>query len=435
MKHSNLGIMDASVKGIHRQRYIPDGLSEVSDLEDDDEGGFMINCLDDEEDVDDFELPIRATPVRYNNFSALNEDWKSSENANSSSSISKRVRFGNDDSRTGSRSKIVRRKRDVEELLQYANRVNEYLTLNLDEIDTFRSELMANDSMPYKTIGSETTLATTTTTCSRSASNFELSEAETEEEKLHLDNSTSGVSSDSDRGWEKTPLIQEEDTGDKVKIPSFSEILQRVRKASEREQENEKKASNNVNGPLINTYETMGISQAIEVFQDTIHCILQMFQEQNPEHKANPGDCDFNQFFMKGVPTLSYQDFIARIQSKCIYNPAIFLASAFLLQTLCLMRDDTNGKLCLKRPLQGTQIHRLVIACIRVVTKIMEDHIHPHQYFCKVCGISKTLLSRLEMSLVACLKDEQFMVTGERLASASKVKDELMDSISNRSST
>ncbi|GAV54559.1 hypothetical protein ZYGR_0AN00270 [Zygosaccharomyces rouxii] len=429
--------MEVNFRKIQHQGFVPDRFSEVSDVEEDDEDGFTINDLDDEDDEDTFELPIRATPFRYNNFSALSEDWKSF--GGSHTGINKRVRFDsdrnnnneNDDSGTGSRSDTIRGKRNVEELLQYANRVNEYLALNLEEIDMFRSELMDSDSMPYKSIGSETTLATTATTASGSVSNFELSDSEVEEDKVNLNHSNSGISSDSERAWENT-LVTQESGRDELKIPSFEEILQHVRRASEREEDNAK-GENEFNVPSITTCETMETWQAIEVFQGTIHCILEMFQRHDQQDMANSHDFYFKQFYMKSMPTLTYQEFIARIQSKCIYSPAVFLASAFLLQTLCLTRNENNSKIRLKRRLQESQIHRLVIACVRVATKIMEDHVHSHQYFCKVCGISKRLLSRLEMSLVTCLKNEQFMVTRERLASTSKIKDELMACISNQS--
>lgn len=428
--------MEANFKKIQRQGFSPDGLSEISDVDEDDEDGFTISGLDDEDDEDTFELPIRDSSFRYNNFSALGEDWKSFGSTNNGTS--KRVRFdskGNNSDRdyggTGSKSEATKGRKHVEKLLQYANRVNEYLTLNLEEIDTFRSELMDNDGIPYQSIGSETTLATTATTASGSVSNFELSECEMEEDKVNSNTSNGGISSDSERAWENTSLAQKPRRNE-LKIPAFEEILQRVRRASDLEVVNEKR-ENNVITPSIATCEKMETSQAIEIFQSSIHCILQIFDEQNPLDMVTSHDCDLNQFFMKSMPSLTYREFIARIQAKCVYSPAVFLTSTFLLQTLCLTRNDDNNKLCLKRRLKESQIHHLVIACIRVATKIMEDHVHSHQYFCKVCGISKRLLSRLEMSLVTCLKDEPFMVTKERLASTSNVKDELLTYVSNRS--
>ncbi|CAR30987.1 hypothetical protein ZYGR_0P02910 [Zygosaccharomyces rouxii] len=428
--------MELNFEKIQRPGFVPDGLSEASDIEEDDEDGFAINDLDDDDVENSFELPIRASPYRFNNFSALNDDWRSFRRGNSG--INKRVRFDNDrnnngdeDGRNRSQSDSPKGKKNVEELLQYANRVNEYLALNLEKIDMFRSELMDSDGMPYKSIGSETTLATTATTASGSVSNFELSESEMDEDKINLNSSVSGISSDSERAWEKTPLSQ--DSGrDELRIPSFEQILQHVRRANEREGEKET-TENEDNISSITNCETMETSQAIEIFQNTINCILHMSQAQDQQDVPNPRDWDFNQFSMKSMPTVTYQEFITRIQTKCTYSPAVFLASAFLLQTLCLMRNDNNGELCLRHRLQDSQIHRLVIACVRIATKIMEDHVHSHQYFSKVCGISKRLLSRLEISLVTCLKDEQFMVTRERLAATAKIKDELVACESNQS--
>lgn len=429
--------MEEGINETPKAVLVSDGISEVSDMDEDDEDGFMVNDMDDYYNEGDevFELPLKASNFRYKNFSALNDDWGSFSNNCSNSGIGKRVRFDNnggcenednryaDDSSNGrSRSDSPKGKRKVEELLQYANQVNEYLALNLEKIDSFRSELMNSDGVPYKSISSENTAGTTATTVSGSISNFELSENEVDDDNKYSLNAS--VSSDFERTWDSEPLLQYS-RNEELKVPSLEEIIQQVRRANEREEVNENKIMKE-NDPSNSICETVEISQAISIFQDTINCVLRMSEIEDVP-VAYSHHWDYSHFFMKSLPSVPYQDFIARIQSKCLFSPAVFLASAFLLQTLCLIRDETNGKLHLRHKVQNPHVHRLVIACVRISTKIMEDYVHSHHYFCKVCGISKGLLSRLEMSLVACLKDEKFIVTRKRLASTSKVRDELRD--------
>ncbi|CDO92107.1 unnamed protein product [Kluyveromyces dobzhanskii CBS 2104] len=113
-------------------------------------------------------------------------------------------------------------------------------------------------------------------------------------------------------------------------------------------------------------------------------------------------------FQMKSVPTLSAPEYLDRIQSKCSFPPIIYLTASSLLVTFCDIKyDHSTGNFHLENPITKSMVHRLIIAFIRVATKLLEDNVHSHFYFSKVCGVSKKLLSKLELNLILILRDTE----------------------------
>ena len=120
---------------------------------------------------------------------------------------------------------------------------------------------------------------------------------------------------------------------------------------------------------------------------------------------------------MKSKPTLSSADFLKRIQNKCEYQPTVYLVATFLIDTLFLTRNESgNHVLQLKSKLQEKEVHRVIIAAVRLSTKLLEDFVHSHEYFSKVCGVSKRLLTKLEVSLLICLCNTELMVSNRTVS-------------------
>ncbi|AQZ13154.1 PCL10 (YGL134W) and PCL8 (YPL219W) [Zygosaccharomyces parabailii] len=443
---------------MYRVGVVSGSVSEFSDMEEDDD--------------DTFELPIKASHSRSNNFSALTDD-SGSLRSYSSNNVDKKVRFEAGDNSSDnlpkhndgpdvvsrSRSDSLKSRRKVEELLHYANQVNEYLAVNLEKIDLFRSEIL-DGGLPNKSISNETTA---TPTISGSVSNFDLSESEIEEVKSGRSTNselcsnsnmsdvsllrTSPTSQEQSESFDLDSSSGEAEEHDVASLylrhdkhTEFASLAQVIRHNSS--MNSEKTVTNEMDessgkGSLIMGRD--GLSdvlsdeltqeEALKVFQETIEFILIMSQRDDYGKTTDESSIDrtlnYSQFIMKSLPTLSYQDLIHRIHSKCVYSPVVYLASAYLFQVLCLTRKEPKGFLCLKHCLQETEVHRLLIACVRVATKITEDYVHSHQYFCKVCGISRRLLSRLEVSLVTCLKNDCFMMTSKKLGASPLIRDEL----------
>ncbi|QEU62167.1 Pcl8/Pcl10 [Kluyveromyces lactis] len=138
--------------------------------------------------------------------------------------------------------------------------------------------------------------------------------------------------------------------------------------------------------------------------EDDIEMEIDHWSHENLEETSNIRAI----FQMKSAPTLSVSQYLDRIESKCSFPPIIYLTASFLLVTYCDIKFDTgSGKFHIENPITESMTHRLLIAFIRLAAKLLEDHVHSHSYFSKVCGISKKLLSKLELNLVLILQDTQ----------------------------
>ncbi|CCH58011.1 hypothetical protein TBLA_0A02100 [Henningerozyma blattae CBS 6284] len=193
---------------------------------------------------------------------------------------------------------------------------------------------------------------------------------------------------------------------------------------------------------ISNEAPTIDEEASINMFHDSISCIFELSKKQENltddnngtshlasninQYKINTDENDeFNNFKMKSTPTLSFGEFIKRIQSKCMFGPIVYLSASYLLQILLLTRDGENGALKLKIILHENEIHRLIIATIRIATKLIEDSVHSHLYMSKVCGVSKKLLLKIEISLLMCIVDENIVITCKHLNVPRFVLDEL----------
>lgn len=181
---------------------------------------------------------------------------------------------------------------------------------------------------------------------------------------------------------------------------------------------------------LINNDELLNISveEAINNFTNTLQLILTLSTSQDQdEENADPSQLlqEPNKFIMKNLPSLTYQDFIQRLQTKCKFNVPLYLSSTYLLQIMFLERSQDDGTLKLKLQLVHNGLHRLIIAIVRVSCKLLEDQLFSHEYFSKVCGITKKLLTQLELSLLLCLTRERLMITIRKLNSTVPILHEL----------
>lgn len=151
----------------------------------------------------------------------------------------------------------------------------------------------------------------------------------------------------------------------------------------------------------------------------------------------------YKPFTMKNMPSITFEELIYRIQNKCMFGSIIYETATYLLQILLLTgslaklstdndnnensteNGDTNENTDkipiafeMRHQLPENQIHRIIIATIRISGKLTEDSLHSHNYFCKVVGITKKLLSRLESALLNCLKNDSLIITSEKLSAS-----------------
>lgn len=185
----------------------------------------------------------------------------------------------------------------------------------------------------------------------------------------------------------------------------------------------------------------ISVDETIQNFIKTLNLIIKLsnfdanVNASSNENYQNSTIDEYRTFTMKNLPSITFEELIYRIQNKCMFGSIIYETATYLLQILLLTRDVDNFgngisnndnenidnipiRIKLKHILPMNQIHRIVIATIRISGKLTEDSLHSHNYFCKVVGITKKLLSRLESTLLNCLKNDSLIITNEKLSAS-----------------
>ncbi|CAL9728630.1 PHO85 cyclin-8 [Monosporozyma unispora] len=435
--------------------------------------------LDDEDDdtgiKNDIDLPLKTNLINHpTNFPdlMLNDQLLNSENNNNEGGDAhiqdnatitndKRVRFeteGSDDEDSDNTNS----KRGIEDLLQNANEVNNFIGDNLEKLNTFNSDSNSRRNSLYRI------LSDVGTTRTESLSNFDLSENELDTVNSHsfdnieanidsiLNNENLNISSDgniynsneslNDSGHATDASTHNLNDGNDNKtnyqlsnmsLFDFSEptcrkaiqdyLLLKEQHLSCGSQEDTDFAINLLYDP--DTIKTdnvdIPVEDAISNFEETIHLLSELSHREDMIGGQIVNPNRFHTFSMKNVPSLSYHDLLQRIQSKCMFGSIIYQTATYLFQILLLSRTNNNERMKCTHTLHHEEIHRIIIATVRIGAKLTEDFVHSHQYFCKVCGISKKLLSRLEASLLICLKQNRLMITCERIAASVAILEEL----------
>jgi len=95
-------------------------------------------------------------------------------------------------------------------------------------------------------------------------------------------------------------------------------------------------------------------------------------------------------FWSKSVPEIPIEDYIFRIHRFCPMSTAVYIAASVYLHRLAVVDRIL--------PITRYNVHRLVLAALRVASKACEDLSHSHKRFAKVGGLGENELSRLEVS-------------------------------------
>ncbi|RMZ79429.1 hypothetical protein DV738_g3316, partial [Chaetothyriales sp. CBS 135597] len=95
-------------------------------------------------------------------------------------------------------------------------------------------------------------------------------------------------------------------------------------------------------------------------------------------------------FWSKRPPPISLEDYLLRMHKFCPMSAAVYLATNHYIRRLAV-----HDRLI---PVTPRNVHRLVLAGLRVAMKALEDLSWPHSRFSKVGGVSEGELSRLEIT-------------------------------------
>ncbi|SCU98962.1 LAFA_0G21110g1_1 [Lachancea sp. 'fantastica'] len=364
------------------------------------------------------------------------------------------------------------RKPHIEDVLQHAQMLNGYLDQNLGKIKSFQTDFYNQDHESSFPMSSNfaSNVATAPTTPSGSVSNFQLSESEASEaseasdapEDPHSDFdavSSAVLQSDNEREDRKIKQIlskHQTATYPRSENPSNVSLVkgvsntcvgtvrpdspctslgspangvQTIQNSPVIRDENFLRPPRLVPRPSETDEEPdadppdMDSDVALALYIKTIKCLIEYSKDIDitPEH-IEPS---FATFHMKSAPTLGYEEYLQRFHGKFSFSSVVYLTAAHLLQTLVLRKDAFSNQLLFRFKIESRQVHRLIIATVRLATKLLEDCVHSHTYFSRICGISKKLLTRLEVALLECLKFQALKITNKTLLHAVQIHEEL----------
>ena len=115
-----------------------------------------------------------------------------------------------------------------------------------------------------------------------------------------------------------------------------------------------------------------------------------------PETTEDPGRDRLQQGFLskrflsKREPPITLRNYLQRLHKYCPMSTAVYLATSLYLTRMVTI-DQVIG-------LNPRNVHRLLLAGLRVAMKAVEDLSYPHSRVAKVGGVTERELSRLEIS-------------------------------------
>ncbi|KAK9470695.1 cyclin-domain-containing protein [Dipodascopsis tothii] len=97
-------------------------------------------------------------------------------------------------------------------------------------------------------------------------------------------------------------------------------------------------------------------------------------------------------FWCKSAPDIPIDVYLERIHHYCPISPAVYMATSLYIYRLCVVSRVIT--------LTDLNVHRLLLAGLRVASKTLEDINHQQRRFAKVGGLSETELCRLEIGFL-----------------------------------
>ncbi|KAE8412063.1 cyclin-domain-containing protein [Aspergillus pseudocaelatus] len=95
-------------------------------------------------------------------------------------------------------------------------------------------------------------------------------------------------------------------------------------------------------------------------------------------------------FLSRRVPSITLKDYLLRLHRYCPMSTAVYLATSMYLTRMVTVERTIS--------LNHRNMHRLVLAGLRVAMKALEDLSYPHSRIAKVGGVTERELSKLEIS-------------------------------------
>ncbi|VUC22006.1 unnamed protein product [Clonostachys rosea] len=110
-------------------------------------------------------------------------------------------------------------------------------------------------------------------------------------------------------------------------------------------------------------------------------------------------------FYSKLEPPITITQYLLRLHQFCPMSTAVYIATSLYIHRLAVEQCAIH--------VTRRNVHRLVLAGLRVATKALEDLAYPHSKVAKVGGVSEAELARLEISF--CFLAGFELVIGEEM--------------------
>lgn len=118
---------------------------------------------------------------------------------------------------------------------------------------------------------------------------------------------------------------------------------------------------------------------------EPFHIIGSNMEALNIQHGAIT-----RKFYSKKPPPIPLEEYLLRLHRYCPMSTAVYIATSLYIHKLAVIERII--------PVTGRNVHRLLLAGLRVAMKALEDLSYPHRRFAKVGGVSESELGRLEVS-------------------------------------
>lgn len=118
---------------------------------------------------------------------------------------------------------------------------------------------------------------------------------------------------------------------------------------------------------------------------EPLHVIGTNMEPPNVQHGAI-----MRKFYSKKPPPISLEEYLMRLHRYCPMSTAVYLATSLYIFKLAVVEKIIT--------VTSRNVHRLLLAGLRVAMKALEDFSYPHRRFAKVGGVTETELGRLEVS-------------------------------------
>jgi len=116
-------------------------------------------------------------------------------------------------------------------------------------------------------------------------------------------------------------------------------------------------------------------------------------------------------FYSKRPPPIPLEEYLLRLHKYCPMSTAVYLATSLYIHRLAIVERIL--------PVTARNVHRLLLAGLRVAMKALEDLSYPHRRFAKVGGVTEPELGRLEVSF-CFVTNFELKVTSEMLLKHAK---------------